>query len=343
MPPVITRDVNDAADTLRNGRLVAMPTETVYGLAAPIAKSDSVRAVFELKERPLFDPLIVHVAGIDDAKQLVAHWPREAQVLAERFWPGPLSIVLDKADSVDPLVTAGLDSIAVRCPAHALARELISMTGPLAAPSANRFGRTSPTTPEHVVDEFPKADDLVILDGGECEAGIESTVVRIDEKNQTIELLRPGLVTPGEISQTLREAGLERDIMDLTSDFEHSSNPARGVNGETPMPAPGMLRRHYQPSRPLVVVLSEADTPLDRVRDQAAAMIGADCAEAIVELELDDEPLLAARTLYAAMRECSEREGVEAMLVRKTEERSGEAWDAIWNRLERAASAVVGG
>ncbi len=343
MPPRITRDVSVAADTLRNGRLVAMPTETVYGLAAPIANADSVRAVFELKERPLFDPLIVHVAGIDDAKQLVANWPQEAQVLAERFWPGPLSIVLDKADAVDPLITAGLDSVAVRCPDHTLARELISMVGPLAAPSANRFGRTSPTTPEHVIDEFPRADELVILDGGECETGIESTVVRVDETNQTIELLRPGLVTPGEIAQALRAEGLERDIMDLTSDFEHSSNPSRIANGEAPLPAPGMLRRHYQPSRPLVVVLCEADTPLDRVRDQAAAMIGAERAEAIVELELGDEPLLAARTLYATMRECSEREGVEAMLVRKTDERSGEAWDAIWNRLERAASAVVGG
>lgn len=341
MPPTITRDVIAAAEALRSGRLVAMPTETVYGLAAPIANADSVRAVFEIKERPLFDPLIVHVAGIKDAKKLVAHWPDEAQVLAERFWPGPLSIVVDKADSVDPLITAGLETIALRCPDHTLARELIAMSGPLAAPSANRFGRTSPTTPQHVLDEFPGAHDLTILDGGECQTGIESTVVRVDEKNRTIELLRPGLVTPGEIAQALRSAGLERDMLDLTGDFEHSTNPGR--SGEAAMPAPGMLRRHYQPSRPLIVVLSTKDAPLERVRDQAAAMIGAERTEAIVELELGDEPLLAARTLYASMRDCAEREGVEAMLVRKTDERSGEAWDAIWNRLERAASAVVGG
>jgi len=341
MPPTITRDVLAAADALRNGRLVAMPTETVYGLAAPIANAASVRAIFELKERPLFDPLIVHVAGIEDAKQLVAHWPDEAQVLAEKFWPGPLSIVLDKADSVDPLITAGLDTVAVRCPDHTLARELISIAGPLAAPSANRFGRTSPTTPHHVVDEFPDASDLTILDGGECETGIESTVVRIDETNNTIELLRPGLVTPGEIAQALRAAGLERDMLDLTADFEHATNPAR--SGESVLPAPGMLRRHYQPSRPLVIVLAGKDASLERVRDQAAAMIGAERADAIVELELGDEPLLAARTLYATMRDCAERDGTEAMLVRKTEERSGEAWNAIWNRLERAASAVVGG
>lgn len=341
MPPTITRDVSVAAEALRSGRLVALPTETVYGLAAPIADADAVRAVFELKERPLFDPLIVHVAGIADAKQLVANWPREAQVLAERFWPGPLSIVLDKAESVDPLITAGLETVAVRCPDHALARELIAMTGPLAAPSANRFGRTSPTTPEHVVDEFPTADGLLILDGGECETGIESTVIRIDEKNNSIELLRPGLVTPGEIAHALRTAGLERDMLDLTADFEHSANPGRP--GEAAMPAPGMLRRHYQPSRPLVIVLAKKDASLDRLRDQAAAMIGAERSDAIVEIELGDEPLLAARTLYASMRECAERDGVEAMLVRRTDERTGEAWDAIWNRLERAASTVVGG
>lgn len=341
MPPTITRDVNAAAEALRQGRLVAMPTETVYGLAAPIASPDSVRAVFELKQRPLFDPLIVHVAGIDDAKQLVTHWPEEAQILAERFWPGPLSIVLDKADSVDPLITAGLETVAVRCPDHALARELIAIAGPLAAPSANRFGRTSPTTPEHVMDEFPEASDLLILDGGECETGIESTVVRIDQKNSAIELLRPGLVTPGEIAHALSSKGLQRDMLDLTADFEHSTNPGR--TGEPAMPAPGMLRRHYQPSRPLVIVLTTKDAPLDRVRDHAAAMIGAERSESIVELELGDEPLLAARTLYATMRDCAERDGIEAMLVRKTDERTGEAWNAIWNRLERAASAVVSG
>jgi hypothetical protein len=130
-------------------------------------------------------------------------------------------------------------------------------------------------------------------------------------------------------------------MLDLTADFDHTTNPGR--SDETAMPAPGMLRRHYQPSRPLVIVLTTKDAPLGRARDQAAAMIGAERAEAIVELQLGDEPLLAARTLYSSMRDCAEGEGVEAMLVRKTDERSGEAWDAIWNRLERAASAVVGG
>ena len=339
MPPTITRDIKVAADALRAGRLVAMPTETVYGLAAPIADAAAVRAVFELKERPLFDPLIVHVAGEEDARNLVATWPEEARVLAERFWPGPLSIVLEKADSVDPLITAGLDTVAVRCPDHTLARELIAMVGPLAAPSANRFGRTSPTSPNHVVDEFPNADDLVILDGDECEGGIESTVVRIDQANRCLELLRPGLITPGDLSKALFDAGLERDMYDLSGDF--SGGAKSGVEDDS-LPAPGMLRRHYQPRRPLVIVRAESDADADHLRQQAAAMIGANDTSKIVEMNLNGSPLLAARTLYALMREAAEREGVEAMFVRRTPERSGEAWNAIWNRLERAASAVVG-
>jgi len=338
MAPTITRDIKVAAETLRAGRLVAVPTETVYGLAAPIADADAVRAVFELKERPLFDPLIVHVAGEDDARKLVATWPEGARVLAAKFWPGPLSIVLEKAASVDPLITAGLDTVAVRCPDHTLARDLISMVGPLAAPSANRFGQTSPTNPKHVLDEFPDADSLVILDGGECEGGIESTVVRIDQSNRCIELLRPGLITPGEIAEALREAGIERDLFDLSGEFSGASNNSE----EDAIPAPGMLRRHYQPRRPLVIVRADAGAEAAHLSQQAAAMIGAGDSSLIVELDLDGSPLLAARTLYASMREAAEREGVEAMFVRRTPERSGEAWTAIWNRLERAASAVVG-
>lgn len=343
MPPIVTPDVNAAAEALRSGRLVAMPTETVYGLAAPIASPRSVRAVFELKGRPLFDPLIVHVAGIDDAKLLVARWPEEAQILAERFWPGPLSLVIDKADSVDPLITAGLDTIAVRCPDHALARELITLTGPLAAPSANRFGRTSPTTPQHVLDEFPHADDLLILDGGECEAGIESTVIRIDTKANSLELLRPGPVTPGEIMAALQSQGIRRDLLDMTSDFRHSANPGARFTDEPALPAPGMLERHYQPSRPLVIVIAEADTPLERLQQQAAAVIGATDTQTIGELSLGQSPLLAARTLYANMRTLAERPDTEAMLVRRSNTQNDEAWNAVWNRLERAASAVVGG
>lgn len=339
MPPIITRDVVAAAEALRSGRLVAMPTETVYGLAAPIASPEAVRAVFELKGRPLFDPLIVHVAGIDDAKQLALDWPAEAQVLAERFWPGPLSIVVDKAPAVDPLITAGLESVALRCPDHTLARELIAMTGPLAAPSANRFGRTSPTSPEHVVDEFPGADDLLILDGGECHAGIESTVVRIDTAEQTLELLRPGPIVPGEIVQALEAAGMGRVMLDLTGDFLHAANPGAD---RAALPAPGMLLRHYQPNRPLIIVHAEPDAPLDRLQQQAAAMIGAQRSDSIPELVLGDSPLLAARTLYASMRELGEQTGAEAILVRRSSQQRGEAWNAIWNRLERAASAVVG-
>jgi len=317
-------DLQRAAATLDAGGVVAMPTETVYGLAARIDRPSGVRRIFELKSRPLFDPLIVHVASAAQAQAVTRAWPRAAGRLAEAFWPGPLTLVLPKADGVDPLITAGLDTVGVRMPRHPLAIGLIEAAGPVAAPSANRFGRTSPTTPAHVRSEFPDVE-LLVLDGGACEVGVESTVVRVSEAadGSLVEILRPGDVRVGEIEAALVDLGEPVRIVRAGADAKRVS--------------PGHMERHYQPDAPLALI--EGDAPLAEATAQARAKLGVDGGEAAV-LTLDDDPRIAARTLYADLRRLA-APGPAFIVVRLGSDRAGEAWEAIRDRLRRASSVVV--
>lgn len=168
MPARITADVSEAVHALRAGKLCAVPTETVYGLAGDALQPEVVARIFEAKQRPFFDPLIVHVAQVGELQSLIREFPPLGQKLASAFWPGPLTLVLPKSEVVPDLVTAGLSSVAVRIPRHPLMQELLRQFGrPVAAPSANLFGRTSPTTAEHVREQLEGRIDL-ILDGGAC-------------------------------------------------------------------------------------------------------------------------------------------------------------------------------
>ena len=219
--------IDEAAALLRRGELVAFPTETVYGLGADAGDDRAVAAIFAAKDRPRFNPLIVHVADPGDAQRL-ARFDERASVLAARFWPGPLSLVLPRAERcpVSLLASAGLDTLAVRMPAHALARELIRRAGrPLAAPSANRSGRVSPTTAAHVAAELD-GRIAAILDGGPCAVGLESTVLDLSGP-------RPRLLRPGGLPLEALEAML--------------GPVERAAAGETPR-APGMLASHYAPA-----------------------------------------------------------------------------------------------
>lgn len=226
--------LDTAAGILRNGGVVAFPTETVYGLGAVVFNEKAVARVFEVKARPRFDPLIVHVSGLEHIPLLTTQVPAAAQALMERFWPGPLTVVLPKSPQVPDLVTAGLPTVALRMPRHPFALELIRRTGaPLAAPSANPFGHTSPTTAQHVLDHLAGKVDLV-LDGGSCSVGIESTVVSFTCDTPT--LLRPGGLPVEEIEALI--GPLARP-------------PAKG---EPIVVAPGMLPRHYAPRTPVKVV-----------------------------------------------------------------------------------------
>lgn len=236
--------IERAAQVLRDGGLVGMPTETVYGLAAAALEPAAVAKVFEAKGRPKFDPLIVHLADADDAEQY-AEVDAVSRRLAEAFWPGPLTLVLprraysDGVPVVPDLVTAGLDSVALRVPAHPVARALLKASGlALAAPSANRFGSISPTTAQHVADELGGRVEL-ILDGGPCERGVESTVVRVTDGSAQV--LRLGAL-PVESIQAV--VGGRVELM------KPSSSPGLDER-DKPLASPGMTQRHYAPGTPM--------------------------------------------------------------------------------------------
>lgn len=225
-------DIEKAKQILQQGGLVAIPTETVYGLAANALDKDSVLKIFEAKNRPHFDPLIVHTDSIEKAGNYVSHFPQWAQKLAKAFWPGPLTLLLPKNAIVPDLVTSGLPNVAIRIPNHALTLKLLkSLDFPLAAPSANPFGYVSPTKAEHVAAQL---QDKVgyILDGGDCEVGIESTIV--GEEEGKIIIYRLGGLAVEEIEQIVGKIELR---------INQSSNPK----------APGMLKSHYAPKKPLFI------------------------------------------------------------------------------------------
>lgn len=221
------------ANLLREGGLVAIPTETVYGLAAKATDIAACQAVFTIKGRPLIDPLIVHVDGPKMAATL-AEWNDRADRLAKAFWPGPLSIILKKKACIPGIVTAGLDTVALRCPRHPATLSLITEVGTgLAAPSANPFGYISPSRAKHVADCFGKKVPYII-DGGRCEIGLESTVLDLSD-NGTISVLRPGAISAEAISDALNEAVLSK------------SEPKEDL----PLSSPGTLLSHYSPTTPL--------------------------------------------------------------------------------------------
>ncbi|HEX2208930.1 MAG TPA: L-threonylcarbamoyladenylate synthase, partial [Longimicrobium sp.] len=217
------------AEVLRAGGLVAFPTETVYGLGAHALDPAAVQRIYEAKGRPSYNPLIVHLADVDAARGLASSWPEQAERLAAAFWPGPLTLVVPKNDSIPDSVTAGLPSVALRVPAHPVAHALLRAAGiPVAAPSANRSTQVSPTTARHVERSLGARVD-VIVDGGPCPVGIESTVLSLVGPVPT--LLRPGTVSVEDLRPVIGDVALPSSATDATA--------AR--------PSPGMLDRHYAP------------------------------------------------------------------------------------------------
>ena len=249
LPPITPAEIDHAARLLRAGRLVAFPTETVYGLGANALDADAVARIYAVKGRPATTPLIVHVDSIEMARSLVAAWPDTADQLAEKFWPGPLTLVLPRSHggtapstssaastswTIPLIVTAGLPTVGLRMPAHRIALALIRAAGvPLAAPSANRFTQLSPTTADHVRRTLGSDVDY-ILDGGPCHVGIESTVLSLAEP-------QPILLRPGGISRLQIEA--------VVGPITVAADPAAGAH-----PAPGMHPRHYSPRTCLLLV-----------------------------------------------------------------------------------------
>ncbi len=304
-----------AAAVLLDGGLVAFPTETVYGLGAVAHDRDAVGAVFAAKGRPASDPLIVHAHSFDALGPVVLEWPDAAVALAERFWPGPLTMVLPRTDAVVAEVSAGRSTVAVRVPAHPVALALLAAAAtPVAAPSANRFGRISPTSAAHVLDELGGRIDVVV-DGGPTTLGVESTVV--DLTGSVPQLLRPGGVT------------LE-DLVEVLGPVQHEERAV--VQESQAAVAPGGFLRHYAPSTPLVLVDGPSSLRGALVAELRAAGRRAD------EVQLPPDARRAAQELYGRLRDADA--GPAELLVVSVVEPGG-LGRAVNDRLFRAAHGRV--
>lgn len=314
--------IERAAARLRNGELVAFPTETVYGLGANALDSVAVARIYTAKGRPAFNPLIVHVASVEEARLLASHWPDNAQLLADKFWPGPLTLVVPKTETVPDIVSAGLSTVALRVPAHPVALELLRVAQiPLAAPSANRSGQVSPSRAGHVLDSLGEA--TWVLDGGACAVGIESTVVDVSGAFPAI--LRPGTISARQIEAVigpLVEAG----------------------NGDetAPRPSPGMLEKHYAPRARVHLYSTLIDASFHAALLASGQKIGVLSLNRTTlnrqfdarELEMPATPAEYARELYRALRELDET-GVALILVEDVPHNG--AWKGVRDRLNRAA------
>ncbi|MBV9344879.1 MAG: threonylcarbamoyl-AMP synthase [Gammaproteobacteria bacterium] len=316
-------EIESAVQALRDGELVAFPTETVYGLGANAQNPAAVRRIFEAKGRPANHPLIVHL----DSPRFLHRWVREvpelANRLAESFWPGPLTLVMPKAAHVHEVITGGQDTIAIRVPAHPMAQQLLTaFGGGIAAPSANRYGRISPTRAEHVREEF--GDSVrVIMDGGECNIGLESTIVGFE--GGKVRLLRPGSVTASQLRAVAGELA------------EGPAEDAPRVPGSGPM--------HYAPTTPLTIVpAGEIDAQAD-----AASAGGRRIAVLAQRLPLRSHkyvtwinagrrPETYARDLYTNLRTL-DKAGCQRILVQAVPD--GERWEAVHDRLLRAATSIA--
>lgn len=303
-------NAENARTLLLKGDVVAIPTETVYGLAGWIYSEEGLKKIFSTKERPFFDPLIVHIDTIEKARALTSEWTKIHQVLAENCWPGPLTLIAKKNERVNALITSGLDSVGLRCPRHEDTLKLLSsIEGGLAAPSANKFGKTSPTSAEHVFEEF--GDDVSILDGGPSDIGIESTVAGI--VNGRVEIFRPGFYTAKAIKEILYENHIDIEV----------------VYAESPV-APGQLKHHYMPKIPLIIV------PENFVPENNLPLIEFPFKNPIIWKQ-PLSPSIASRELYEKMRSF-DSEGYDIIFAERSPKHFSEEWLGIWNRLEKAKS-----
>jgi len=288
-----------AAELIRSGHLVAFPTETVYGLGANALDPAAIDKIYAAKGRPSNSPLIVHVSSIEMARGLVREWPEQAERLARIFWPGPLTLVLPKQAHVPHRLTAGLDTVGVRMPAHPIAQALILEAGvPIAAPSANLFTQLSPTTAQHVLAALGDRVAMV-LDGGRTTVGIESTVLSLVGSGAV--LLRPGMVTRQQIEEVIGPV----QLLGPVTEGAHAS--------------PGLHHRHYSPKTPLILMEAGQAPPSGRG----------------IVLPMPDDPRAYASVLYERLHQ-ADAEGWDWIAIAQPP--AGEEWSAIRDRLERAAA-----
>lgn len=329
--PVNDASLAEAARLLRAGQVVAMPTETVYGLAADATNAAAVGRIFEAKGRPGDNPLIVHIAAQEELLKVAASVPGDAWELADTFWPGPLTMVLPRGAGLAPAVSAGLSTVGIRLPAHEGARALIKAAGvPLAAPSANRSGRPSPTTAAHVLEDMQGRIPL-ILDGGPAPVGVESTVLSLDEEPV---VLRPGFITAEEISEVLGRP------------VRYSRTATQPLAGGKQPKSPGVKYQHYAPKAHLTLVQGGLEAFAAYVAEHqdtgvwALCFAGEENALPVPALSYGrrDDPASQAEALFAALRRLDE-EGARTVYVRSPAPQG--VGMAVYNRLLRAAAFRV--
>ena len=330
------QDIKTAAAVIKDGGLVAMPTETVYGLAANALNGDAVQRIFAAKGRPMDNPLIVHIADVADIDRLslVAAFPEKARRLAAAFWPGPLTIIMKKGAVIPDEVSAGLDTVAIRLPSHPAARALIRESGlPLAAPSANTSGKPSPTTAQHVIDDMDGKIEAVI-DGGACDVGVESTVITV--VSDIPKILRPGIVTREEIEAVIGKVEVDKAVLNQLKKDEKVSSP-------------GMKYKHYAPKAQVILVRSTDEKYIGFVNrcyrrdgdcaalcyDEDVKSIAAPTVSLGAEADLKEQ----AQALFDALRAVDEIDGVNTVYAHcPIAEGVGMA---LYNRLIRAAAFRV--
>ncbi len=325
-PVLFNQAVLETAKLLRSGGVAAVPSETVYGLAANAFSPEAVRGIYRAKGRPSTNPLIVHVATAAMARACASDWPKLAELLARHFWPGPLTLVVPKSSMIPDIVAAGGQTVGLRWPSHAFFQSLIRECGfPLAAPSANPSDQLSPTTAEHVMAGLGQRIPLIV-DAGPCAVGIESTVV--DVTGQRPRILRPGIISADQIAQA---TGWIAD--------EPTQDP------EGPLRSPGQLSRHYSPKARLEIWSWESDAELlERVTresispEQLFVLTHSRVPEEPIPAQisfLPDDPEAFARALYGYLHECDDR-GAQLVVIEKLP--TGSAWGGIRDRLQRASA-----
>lgn len=327
-------DINKAGEILRNGGLVGIPTETVYGLAANALDGNAVAKIFDAKGRPMDNPLIVHIQSIDDIERfgLVSDFPEKAKMLAEKFWSGPLTMVMPKGSAIPDEVSAGLDTVAIRLPEHKTARAVIKAAGvPLAAPSANLSGSPSPTTAQHVMNDLSGKIDAVV-DGGECSVGLESTVITLATEKPR--LLRPGGVTVEEIESVIGEIDIDDAVLNKLADNKKAASP-------------GMKYKHYAPKAKVILLKGSDRAYIDFVNRNSDAHTAALCYDSDAEklsvstfpLGNKNDCLSQAHTLFDSLRKIDEHPEIKLVYARCPDPEG--VGLAVYNRLIRAAGFEV--
>ncbi len=332
--PIDTEALADAAAILKNGGLVVFPTETVYGIGADATSADAARAIYAAKGRPSDNPLIIHIANPEDAEPYAETNDTYYQ-LAKRFMPGPLTVILKRKPTIPLTVTGGLETVAVRCPAHPVARALIAAAGvPLAAPSANRSGRPSPTLASHVIEDLWGRVDMII-DGGAAEVGLESTIVALDGARGT--LLRPGAITPEQLSEIIPDLTIAPAVLE-----------ALGEN-ERPL-SPGMKYKHYAPKTALTLLEGSEDEVRCFLNNlSTTAGVGILCFDEEIPFMPKDATLfpvgnrddieMQAHRFFAALRDADTTDGLTCLYAHLPP-RKGLGL-ALYNRAIRAAAHTV--